>query len=80
MKITMLDTVETAHTIIPELEPKVVIKAQDGLRILSETTAVAGGLTGINHVLLISKDARVDLPTRLARRLVKIGLAKEGSA
>ncbi len=76
MKIRMLDTVETAHTIIPELE-KATIKTQDGLRILSETTAVAGGLTGICYVLTMTKGVTVDLPTRLARRLVKIGVAQE---
>ena len=76
MKIIMLDTVETAHTIIPELE-KASIKPQDGLRIISESKAVAGGLTGICYVLLISTGARVELPARLAKRLVGIGLASE---
>ena len=76
MKITMLDMVETSHKIIPELEPKVAIKAQDGLRILHESKSVADGLTGLNYGLLISKGARVDLPARLAKRLVKIGVAQ----
>ncbi len=76
MKITMLDTVETAHTYIPELEPKVSIKAQDGLRVISETKAVAGGLSGICYVLAIAKGAKVELPARLAKRLVEIGMAK----
>jgi len=77
MKITMLDTVETAHTIIPELEQATQIKAQTGLRILSEARAVAGGLSGINYVLLISKGARVEVPARLAKRLVEIGHASK---
>ena len=75
MKITMLDTVETSHTIIPELE-KASIKAQDGLRVISETKAVAGGLAGLCYVLLITKGAKVDLPARLANRLVRIGMAQ----
>lgn len=74
MKITMLDTVETAHTIVTELEDATV-EAQPGLRILSRTKAVAGGLSGVNYVLLIAKGATVDLPDRLANRLVKIGHA-----
>ncbi len=76
MKIIMLDTVETGHTIIPELE-KASIKAQDGLRVISETTAVAGGLTGDCYILALTKGAKLDLPARLAERLVGIGHAKE---
>ena len=76
MKITMLDTVETSHTIIPEIE-KASIKAQDGLRVISEEPAVAGGLAGLCYVLAIAKGAKVELPDRLAKRLVKIGFASE---
>lgn len=79
MKITMLDTVETAHTMIPDLE-KGSVKAQDGLQVISEQLAVAGGLTGICYVARITKGVTVDLPARLARHLVDIGHAKEGAA
>ena len=75
MKITMLDTVETSHTIIAELE-QASIKAQDGLRVISEEPAVAGGLSGRCYVLMIAKGSRVDLPARLAKRLVRIGMAE----
>ena len=75
MKIQMLDTVETSHTIIPDLEDATIAEAP-GLRILSKVRATAGGLTGDNYVLLLTRDAALDLPDRLARRLVEIGLAR----
>lgn len=75
MKVTMTDTVETAHTIVPEIEEGVQIVLQDGLRILSAQRASAGGLSGENFVLLLSKGAALELPDRLAKRLIKTGHA-----
>jgi hypothetical protein len=75
MKITMLDTVETAHTIVNELEDD-KITDQPGLRILSQADGRWGGLTGRHYVLNIRKGATVALPKRLCTRLVGIGFAK----
>ena len=75
MKITMRDTVETAHTIVNELEDD-KITAQPGLRILSQTPGSWGGLTGQHYVLNIKKGATVTLPKRLSERLLKIKVAK----
>ena len=75
MKVTMTDTVEAAHTIIPELE-KAEIKAQPGLTVISRTDGSAGGMTAESYVLSLRKDAMLSLPDRLGKRLVKLGLAK----
>ena len=75
MKIMMTDTVEVAHTIIPELE-KEKIRDQNGLRVLSHVTGTAGGMTGEHYVLNLQKGSDLNLPVRLAKRLIKIGHAK----
>lgn len=75
MKVMMMDTVEVAHTIIPELE-KDKITDQPGLLVLSHVTGSAGGMTGENYVLNLQKGAALTLPDRLAKRLIKSGHAK----
>ena len=75
MKITLSDTIETAHTIVNELEDD-KITVQPGLRMLSQTPGSWGGLTGQHYVLNIQKGATVTLPKRLCKRLVDIGFAK----
>ncbi len=76
MKVTMLDTVEVAHTIIPELEGKAAIKTQKGLTVLSQTDGSAGGMAGKHYVLNLSKGARISLPDRLGKKLVGFKYAR----
>lgn len=75
MLVTMKDTVETSHTIVTEIEDAEIV-AQDGLRVLSQSNSVAGGLSGVNYVLLLTGGASLDLPDRLAKRLVRVGHAE----
>ena len=75
MKVTMLDTVETAHTIILELENQ-KIAVQPGLKVLSQTNGSAGGMACQNYVLNLQKGAIINLPDRLGHRLCRIGCAK----
>lgn len=69
MQITMLDTVETGHAIIPELEAA-EIKPQAGLAIKSEEPTQLAGMPARHYVLLLAKGAELDLPDRLAKRLL----------
>ena len=76
MKIKMLDTVETGHTRIAELEPQQIV-AQDGLRVTSTVATDVNGMAATHCVLLLDDKAEIDVPDRLAKRLVKIGFAEE---
>ncbi len=75
MKVLMKDSVETAHTIIPELE-EAKITVQPGLKVLAQTNGSAGGMACQNYVLNLQKDATITLPSRLGNRLCKSGHAK----
>ncbi len=75
MKVKALDKFETSHTMIAEFEPG-KIKPQPGLAVLSEEASKAHGMTAVVYVILVAKDAVIDLPDRLAKRLIGIKLAK----
>ena len=75
MKVRALDKFETGHMMITEFEPG-KIKPQPGLVILSVEPAMAHGLHATQYGMLIAKDAVVELPDRLAKRLIRIKLAK----
>lgn len=75
MKISMLDTVETTHMLVLDLE-KDRVAAQSGLAILSEVEGSAGGMSVINYILLLTRDAVPTVPDRLGEKLVRLGFAK----
>ena len=75
MKVKMLDTVETGHTELPELDPQ-LIKEQAGLKVTSDVPTEVNGMKGRHKVLLMSDGADLDIPDRLAKRLMKIKFCK----
>lgn len=79
MRVTLLDKIETSHTIIPQIESDVIV-AHDGLQIRSETPVVVAGMAGTCFVVLIAKGSQLNLPERLANRLLDVGHAKESAS
>lgn len=77
MKVKMLDTVETGHTLLPDLDPQGLDADQDGLRVTSAVETEVNGMAGTHCVCLLSDGAELELPDRLAKRLIKIGHAEE---
>lgn len=72
----MIDTVETTHMTVLDLEADRVT-AQPGLVVLSQIKGHAGGLNVINYILLATKGAVLAVPDRLGKKLVGIGFARE---
>ena len=76
MKVTMKEAVSTSHTIYRELEESVKIKEQPGLAVTCVVdTGFAGGQSTCFN-LSLAKGATLDLPKRLAERLIKLDFAK----
>ena len=76
MKVQLLDRVETSHMMIAELEPGKIAE-QPGLVIKSAVMSKAHGMKATQYVCAIAKEAVVELPDRLAKKLIGMEFAKE---
>ena len=77
MKVKALDKFETGHTMIAEFEPG-KINAQPGLTVLSAESSQSHGMSAVIYVVLVARDAVVELPDRLVKKLMKIKLVAKG--
>lgn len=80
MRVTMREAVATSHTVYCEFDEDVQIKAQDGLAITSITEPGFPGAPFQSFCLSLAKGADIDVPSRLARRLMDLGYSKESYA
>lgn len=76
MRVSILDTVTMSYQAVPDSGETLEIKAQPGLTIISEFNVDHGSRPGKAFKLSFTAGATIDLPGRLAQRLIEIGYAK----